>query len=806
MKRPLHHSYSAIGTAFKNNYRFFFLSLFIACLCCPAYEMFYAAGIDGPLPWIYNYFAHGNYLKGRDITLPHGPLAFLLYPLPVANNFHIALAFHLFCAALLGWSLFKIAGFTGNIQYPLISAILLLLLSLADIQLILIGIVSCFVLLYRMSGGKIFSTASVFFAALALFIKTYCGIICCLIVASEIFHQLFIRKKPLVALRFVLLALLFFFTGWLALYHSFTGSLRFLYGQYQLSSANSEAVHFAHHNSWWLLGTAIGSFLALHFVLKGRHGRSFFLTMLLPVFAAWKYAMARNEEFHMITLFNFILLFTLILWIIGEERKLTHVVLLLLSLASLMLNISQHENFSKHKDVQLFKVHNLYRATIGYDSLASERNAASAYYMKWQQLPDTLKKVIGKSTCDVYPWNYAIIAANGLNWQPRPVIHSYAGYTHWLDGRNSAFIQSPRSAQFMIWEITDPDEKGYGLESIDYRYILNDEPQTVINFFSLYDLRMKEGRYLLYEKRATPCQLKITESGNFSAHLNAWIEVPETTGDVITRAKVSLTKTFRGKLKSLLYKGEVFNIFYELDNGKILCHRIVPDNARDGLWLNPMILHPEADNGEARVKKIKIACTNPLMVKHDFSLGFEQIEIINKGRPVNIAMHCFKKDGRYSAPVFFGLDKAETLTLPSHFIPNDYVKKTGEQFLSAPSSYILQPGQHSGIMGVEPDTLRISKNAKSFRFNYECFVKTGMPTNAILVVGTDTAVRNGHWRHIKPVKENLVAEGQWSHVFYSETVPATNENLFKRYFYIWNRDSKYPLFLDDMSVIVEEVK
>jgi hypothetical protein len=715
--------------------------------------------------------------------------------------------FHLFCAALLGWSLFKIAGFTGNIQYPLISAILLLLLSFAGVQLILIGIVSCFVILHRMSGKKIFSAAFIFFAALALFIKTYCGIICCLIVTSEIFNLLFIRKKPLDAIRLILLAALFFFTGWLALYHSLTGSLGFLYGQYQLSSANSEAVHFTHPNNWWLLGTAVGSFLALYFVLKGKYGRSLYATMLLPVFAAWKYAMARNEEFHMITLFNIVLLFALLLWIMGEERKLTHVVLLLLSLASLMLNISLHENFLKQKDVQLFKVHNLYRATIGYDSLARERKAASAYYMKWQQLPDTIRKMIGESSCDVYPWNYAIIAANGLNWQPRPVIHSYAGYTHWLDARNSTFIKSPGSAQFLIWEITDPDEKGFALESIDNRYILNDEPQTIINLFAQYNLRWKQGKYLLYEKRTTPCQVEITKSGNISARLNEWLEVPVADDKVITRAMISLTKTFKGKLRSFLYKGEVFNVFYELENGKIYCHRIVPENARDGLWLNPFILHPEMEYSEVHVKKIKIVCTNPLMVQPTFDLRFEQVKLIDNGKPVNIGMHCFNKNGLYRIPVFYGLDKAETLSMHTMVIQNNSVKKTGAQFLSAPSSYVLQPGQHSAIMVIKPDTHYISKNAGSLRFSYECFVKTEIPTNAILVMTADTAVRNGNWHHSKPVKENLVGSGQWSHIVYSETVPATNEYLLRQsYFYIWNRDSRYPLFLDDVSVIVEEVR
>lgn len=44
---------------------------------------------------MYNYFAHGHFDLCRNIFFPHGPLDFLRYPLPFANNLCIAIFFHL---------------------------------------------------------------------------------------------------------------------------------------------------------------------------------------------------------------------------------------------------------------------------------------------------------------------------------------------------------------------------------------------------------------------------------------------------------------------------------------------------------------------------------------------------------------------------------------------------------------------------------------------------------------------------------------------------------------------------------------
>jgi hypothetical protein len=47
----------------------------------PANDWSISPGIDPPLSWVYNYLFETGLAKGKNIIFPHGPLAFLMYPL-----------------------------------------------------------------------------------------------------------------------------------------------------------------------------------------------------------------------------------------------------------------------------------------------------------------------------------------------------------------------------------------------------------------------------------------------------------------------------------------------------------------------------------------------------------------------------------------------------------------------------------------------------------------------------------------------------------------------------------------------------
>ena len=434
---------------------------------------------------------------------------------------------------------------------------------------------------------------------------------------------------------------LFFFLFRLCLYHTFAGSLNFLIGQFQLSADNSEAVAYYQVNNWWWLSISIISFLMIPFFSKDASPRFVFLIMILPFFAAWKHAMARADGAHVGGYLNLLLIFTFLLWLVSDVKKTAGIILCLISLSAYTLNMavtSDANDFAKQKDLGLFKPYNLYNLVVNFDSISATKTRYSRDVNASEKLPDTLLKLIGKKTVDVYPWNYSIIAANKLNWIPRPSLHSYASYTHWLDMQNADHILSGKSSQYLIWHIQDADGK---LSSIDYRYLLNDAPETTLAFFSHYFLIFKNEKFMAFKKllKAVPLTKK-NLSRTLTQHYDTWINVPACGVNSILRAKVKIKKSAIGSLKSVLYKGEAFSIFYETSDKKIVSHKIVPKNAEDGLWINPLILQPRTNYTEPLVKRIKLVCWNKDMVTPDFKLEFEEVKF-----PLdhNFLNYCFNK-------------------------------------------------------------------------------------------------------------------------------------------------------------------
>ena len=85
----------------KSTYVSWMLSIALACLSLPPYQLIYGPNIDDSLHWAYNYFACGHFGLVQQVTFPHGPLAFILYPLALEKNFIIALGVQLILATAL---------------------------------------------------------------------------------------------------------------------------------------------------------------------------------------------------------------------------------------------------------------------------------------------------------------------------------------------------------------------------------------------------------------------------------------------------------------------------------------------------------------------------------------------------------------------------------------------------------------------------------------------------------------------------------------------------------------------------------
>jgi hypothetical protein len=792
--------------ALQQHYKPLLLSLLITCLSFPAYDLFFSSGLDNALPWVFNYFADAHLSQGRNILFPHGPLAFLIYPLPIHHNLGICTAITFFCSVMVSFNLFRLCRVLNRENHALVLVASLIMHAFMDIQLLLIALTLSQALLFHFCNRRADLALALLFCVFNLFIKAYGGILCGLIVVSLALHLGLVKKQLKAALAIPALFLLFFYLFWLGLYGSFDGSLTFLRGQYELSSDNSEAVALYANINWLPLVLSLISLAAIPLVTKDTAIRYASLLMLLPFFAGWKHAMARADEQHVAGYLNLLLFFILFIWAMHRGPGIWPLVLGCLSFLTFVLNMAE-TGYSQQKNISLLRPYNLYNLTVKYDKTAEESHKKSRLETRKKMLPDTLLKMIGKNTVDVYPWNYSIIAVNRLNWVPRPVLHSYASYTRWLDQQNAKHISSANAARFVIWETTADDyQQLQRMSGIDNRYLLNDGPISTLSFFCNYSLKYKTRDYLLYERRQAPARLTSTVLEARQYAYNQWIDVPDYGPGKIVKAKLDITKSFVGKLKGFFFKGEEFNIHYEMEDRQMLMNRIVPKNAKDGLWINPHVLIPENNYMDSRVKRIRITCDDTDMITPTFNLAFESITYTtgDTAKDNNLQKFFFNKyERRQLHHLSLGLHKADSITdqqwLQSlEAIPTAVPDKPGESY------YILKSSGYTGFYTLQIDSIADGLNYLAVEISAK--IKTHKDLKTVFVISHSEDGQALNWWPLK-LKDPAGSAESWSNFHFSWKV---HVNHFKKgqqlQLYFWNADTKEGFYLDDLLITIKGTK
>ena len=77
------------------------------------------------------------------------------------------------------------------------------------------------------------------------------------------------------------------------------------------------------------------------------------------------------------------------------------------------------------------------------------------------------------------------------------------------------------------------------------------------------------------------------------------------------------------RLKSFFYKDEQYWIYLKFSDNTIQKIKIVPNNAKDGIWLSPFIYKPTSNSAPLIVKEIMFKNSNQEMLHTDFDLQFE---------------------------------------------------------------------------------------------------------------------------------------------------------------------------------------
>ena len=795
-----------------NNLLLFVIAFFPAFVLFPFPVSVFANGIDPPLAWVFNFLIRGKSALGKEIIFPHGPLAFLMYPLPVGSNLWIAVAVHLSARIFMAYCLLKLATRKplGYMVFALVSSFVLLAVN--DLLLTLVQIIILCYLNFFERRNVTWLFPALILTPLALYIKAFVGIVSMIITlsfAGIMVYRAIIGLESKYRLLLFLIVPFILVLVWLGLYGDLTGLAGYMKGMVYLAADNSAAVAVYPFNNWWITGSALlGGLILILINLRNVKLLQFTILAGPALFAIWKYGMAREDYLHTSMLFIFVMFTVLIYMILTGKFNIVNSVLSLLIIVLFYFTLQKSYYFEPFK-IKVNGLQTLVSKALNNSYFADTCSAASEKAIVRNKLDKEILDLIGNASVDIYPWDYSYLAANNLNWQPRPVIQSYAAYTRELDQLNAKHLESEKAPDFILWELRKitRDIHGGTLESIDGRYLLNDEPDALLAMLSRYELAaVQKGIFpvLVYKKRANALKSNVIIIQQTKASWNTWIDVPSS-GAGIQRATVDMQRNLTGKIKSFVYKDEATYVYYMLENGDIRMYRVVPKNAAYGLWINPLITNPENGKRSLRVSKIMFRCSDRHVMKDEITIRWEELSF-SQNQSGNTSV----SEKYYPVHSFFGISDTSH---PATVLTSENTIENESAYWSVPdtskisktdrnASFLLQPpGAYSVSFEYNLDSLTANPEGYVIRANVWAKAESG--AKAAYVISVEKEGESLLW---KAVESGDFIHDRQAFNFVTNYALLDDEILrepgLKLKVYAWNT-GKEDVLLDDFSVRIE---
>ena len=756
----------------------------------PNNDWAFSLGIDPPLSWVFNYlFTNGSEI-GKGIIFPHGPLAFFMYPLAenialvtfVTSVLKILLVFN------VGWLL---SNSNNKIRW-FIAFFFAYFISIVSgfNHLILANILLLYSNFYN-SENRIYKYIAFLLTAFAFYIKAYVAILSGIVFVSFILYYLFRTKKikQILIDALILFALIFIF--WVSIYGSFSGFFQYIWGVLNLAQDNSSAAAYYPVNNWLVLFLFFVTMVLLFAVNRTKESLFFSVLIILSLFAAWKHGMAREDVYHVKSFLLYVIIVEFIFVIYFIKNFYISMVIAITSVLLLSINIENSVNYKPQK-YEIVRVSNFINFFTHYSNLKEKSEANSLQNIKANKLPTELIDVISNSPVDVYPWDYSIIPANNLNWQPRVVIQSYAAYTSWLDAKNADHFKSDIAPEFIIWQLNkiSKDVNGSNFNSIDNRYLLNDEPQTIFAILQNYKFVMNKGGFVLLQKRVSDIHVQLSDEGKLKTVWNKWNKVPESKNDLL-RVKLNFSKSLLQSIKSFLYKDEQSWMYLKLRNGSIHKYRIVPKNAQDGLWVNPYIYNT---NKAYIVDSVMFVNSNNKIINNEIELGWESIQFENKENYIFEFMNIddYSKD----SVLLKSANNFEHNNVPYWSnIPDDAISTIA---ITGDKAHLLKSNSYSATFEFKLDSIDYSK----IKIETDCWIKASNYAKSkkiSLVISIDDGDGNVVWKGVS-IDTQIIDKDVWNNVFNYVDFDLNKPNCTLK-IYIWNK-SDTDILMDDFKVLV----
>jgi len=755
----------------------------------PENDWTFSVGIDGPLKWVFNYLFENGLDIGKNIIFPHGPLGFLMYPLQ--ENILLATLVTSILKALLVFNIIWLFKESKNQKKWLASFFIAYIFSLiAGFNHLILANIILLYCNFFLSNSKAFKYFAFFLTSFAFFIKAYIAIITGVLFVSFILYYFFKTRKikTLLIDGFLLLGLMVFV--WILMYGTLNGFMQYIHGMISLAQNNSSATSYYPYNNWFIL-IVFAILLISIFIINWAEETIFFgFLIALSLFAAWKHGMAREDIYHVNGFFIYTI-FCLTIFIIFYKKNIyVNIVLSVVVVFSFSLNMKNSVNYFP-LSYEISRINNFVEFVSDFQELKQESidNIRSKTLAK--KLPQEMLDKISDSSVDIYPWDYSIISANHLNWQPRDVIHSYASYTSYLDNRNAEHFKSEYAPEYIIWESEPyPDFNGGDINSIDNRYLLNDEPLTILQILSNYDHYYSDNKFNIFEKRIEPVLINSKQISKNESTWGEWIDVPEN-DRFLLRTKLKFSNSLLQSIKSFLYKDEQFWIYFKLQNGSIHRYRIVQKNAADGLWINPYIFSFEK---AYTVAKIMFKCSNQLILTKKLTVEWEQIEF--KDNPERIEEFFNISKLNKDSLIYNSINHYEQLYLENWSnLKNDQLIEVA---FEKKKSYLLKANSFSSVFSFPLDSIPFQE----LRITADCWILSPnykLSNNTALILSVEDENGSIVWKS-RAIDGQLIDGKQWNNIFNFIDYNHKRPNCILKA-YVWNTSDNEAM-IDNFRVMI----
>ena len=591
-----------------------FATLGIGILTLPVFGYPLNAALDSSWQYALNHFWQTGAQFGGDTFFTYGPLGFFMYPMQVGAGFYLAVLFRIALKLALIGSLLHLhlKAKAPKSMKQSVSAIVVIFLVSALLnysplafQMHYLFLILALLIIHFITDKSPALWLAVGLGSLPLLISTSMALSCYSIMGMYALVRL-ASDRNFSSIVLISVGLMIGFpVAWLLAGQQLGNIWPFILRSYQLTAGYSEAMGLAAGNSWVLLIIAVGAFIAVPLKAKNRMVVLIFFVTLGASLMVWKHSFTRQDNSHYYIFSIYMLILYGLVWLASRNIKPATWLAMLISVMAFESNMvlaGHTDRFTRLPDMVVLKVlggihngfSNLALTVARTANLSSSLKEQSHANLAERRLTGRAYQQLRGRTVDIYPWKISYIPANDFNWLHRPLMQSYTSYTPELDALNAKHFASAKGPEFILWHSArytihasaDEDYRG-----IDNRYLLNDEPLSIIEIMRHYDAIHFDpvNRMTILQRTDHPLLNEPEVSDTLELELNRWIVTPGHPTDTILRAKVFLEKSGLGRLRVLFSKPPPLAVEYRHASALIERFRLVPAQAPSGIWISPLM-------------------------------------------------------------------------------------------------------------------------------------------------------------------------------------------------------------------------